>query len=63
MAWNKDITGKVHEFYRCDSCSRLITHWQIKWGLHACPRCGGRKVIGTAPRFFEKVFLFFNSKY
>ncbi len=63
MAWNKDINGNMHEFYRCYDCRRLVTMWQVRLGLHVCPRCEGRRVKEAIPRWFEKIFLFFNSKY
>ena len=64
MGWSKDINGKKHEFYKCCACGRLVTLWQIVFGVHQCPRCGGLKVKTPAvPTFFDKVFLFFNHKY
>jgi len=43
---------RQHDFYRCDSCAKLITWKTIRKG--GC-QCGGFKIKPTNPSFVEKI--------
>lgn len=42
------------EFYRCVSCNRVVSRWDIN-KLHCCPVCKGNKMRKSELTFTEKV--------
>lgn len=34
---------KEIQFYRCGSCNRVVSRWDIK-KTHGCPKCQGNKI-------------------
>jgi hypothetical protein len=46
------------EFYRCASCNKAVSPWDIKKD-HGCPVCKGNKLRKTNLTFMEKIIQVF----